>query len=162
MIEIFVLVLLCSKVGSMARARGRSAWPYQLLTVLCWFAGEAIGLTVGIYSGSVQGWPIYLLFALGGAAVSTLAWMLIMDRLSFLSSGAEQALRATKSEADEAWEEKMLLRKALKLEKDGQWDQAIDHFEQLIVKTPNAQNIELAREHIQRIRELKEKDCTNA
>ena len=56
------------------------------------------------------------------------------------------------TEVDSTWELKMSLRRALTLEKRGQWDQAIAQLEQVIQKFGNTPNADLAREHIRQIR----------
>ena len=60
--------------------------------------------------------------------------------------------RHESNEVDSTWELKMSLRRALTLEKRGQWDQAIAQLEQVIKKFGNTPNADLAREHIRQMR----------
>ncbi len=56
-------------------------------------------------------------------------------------------------EVELEWGIKMVLKKAITLEKNGKHEEAILQFEQFIEKTDNEQNANLAREHIARIRD---------
>jgi hypothetical protein len=101
MIELVVLVLYCGKIGSMARDRRRSAWPYQLLTVLLWFGGEVGGAFVAIAVFGMQGLALYAV-ALGGAALGALTSYCIVNQASFLPPEAPDEAAAKASEAREA------------------------------------------------------------
>jgi hypothetical protein len=49
MLEIVVLIVLGQKIARMARDRGRSAWPWVLLLIGCWYGGAfAAGVTAMI------------------------------------------------------------------------------------------------------------------
>ena len=48
MIEIFVLIFLCRKIGVMAEARGLKPGIWKFYTVLAWFVFEFAGLILGI------------------------------------------------------------------------------------------------------------------
>jgi hypothetical protein len=49
MLEIVVLIVLGQKIAKMAKSRGRSAWPWVLLLIGCWYGGAfAAGITAMI------------------------------------------------------------------------------------------------------------------
>jgi hypothetical protein len=49
MLEIVVLIVLGQKIARMAKDRGRSAWPWVLLLIGCWYGGAfAAGITAMI------------------------------------------------------------------------------------------------------------------
>ena len=49
MLEIVVLIVLGQKIAKMARDRGRSAWPWVILLIGCWYGGAfAAGITAVI------------------------------------------------------------------------------------------------------------------
>jgi uncharacterized membrane protein len=61
-----------------------------------------------------------------------------------------------RTDVDEAWEQKMLLRKALNLEKEGRWDEALSHWREVIARSAShPDNAALAREHIRAIQDRK-------
>lgn len=56
MLEVIILFVLGKKIAQMASDRGRAAWPWVLMLVLCWFGGEvlaAIGTVLVISDGNV-------------------------------------------------------------------------------------------------------------
>jgi hypothetical protein len=59
---------------------------------------------------------------------------------------------AERTETDQAWEQRMALKKALAAEDRGKWDLAITLFEQIIQRDDNRENIRLARQHLESIR----------
>ena len=47
MLEIFIVVHLCRKLGELCRSRGRTAGWYQLLLVVAWIFGEIFAAIMG-------------------------------------------------------------------------------------------------------------------
>lgn len=47
MLEIFLVVHLCHKLGELCRSRGRTAGWFQLLLVLAWIGGEIFAAILG-------------------------------------------------------------------------------------------------------------------
>ena len=83
MLEIIALVYLTRRVGDIARAKGRKAGWFKLMTVLLWFGCELGGGVVGAVAAELAGWPeaaIYL-FALVGAAFGAGLSFLIVKTL---------------------------------------------------------------------------------
>lgn len=74
MLEILLLIFLCKRLGTMLRAKGRSAGWFQVLLVVCWFGGEfvcALAMMVITQNPNVDA-TIYigaLLGAAGGAII---------------------------------------------------------------------------------------------
>lgn len=70
MIEIIVVILLCSTNSKNAKARGKSGGAAVAYTLGMWFGGEILGAVIGIAASGGDGGPaIYiaaLLFAAGG------------------------------------------------------------------------------------------------
>lgn len=82
MLEIIALIFICRKIGSIARAKGRTAIGYQLLAVALWLAFEFAGALVTYvaamiitgqqepnqliaYAGAIAGALISLIFSIG-------------------------------------------------------------------------------------------------
>lgn len=90
MLEIFFVVFMCRKIGTMMRAKGRSAGGYQFMLVAFWFGGEITGAIVGAVvlagggsSGGFNGGAY--LCALVGAAVGAGIVFLIVNSVSSLA-----------------------------------------------------------------------------
>lgn len=47
MLEIFLLVFLCRKIGDIMRLKNRNPLGLQVFTVLSWFGGELFGAVIG-------------------------------------------------------------------------------------------------------------------
>lgn len=75
MLEIILLFKMCKRIGESARLKQRRAFNYQLLLILCWFAGEFIGavLFLTLLSSDHGEPPILFCYigALMGAVVGT-------------------------------------------------------------------------------------------
>src|SRR4051812_38125168 len=82
MLEILLLVFLCRKIGSMLRDKGRVAWPFQLLLVVCWIVGELAGMVIGIVLNNGEATMTAYMGAIAGAAVGATIVFLIANSMS--------------------------------------------------------------------------------
>ena len=82
MLEIVVLIVLGQKIAKMAKSRGRSAWPWVILLIGCWYGGAfAAGITAMIVmaiadpqaaAANPNGPPEDLLILIGAALVGAI------------------------------------------------------------------------------------------
>src|SRR5688500_6215721 len=82
MLEIVVLIVLGQKIAKMARSRGRSAWPWVILLIGCWYGGAfAAGITAMVVmtianpqaaAANPNGPPEDLLILIGAALVGAI------------------------------------------------------------------------------------------
>lgn len=85
MLEILLLVWLCTTLGKLLRSKGRKPLVFQILLVVSWFGAEfCAGVIAAIVQevrgggqpGGVFDWKLYL-FALIGAASAAAFWFLV-------------------------------------------------------------------------------------
>ena len=104
MLEILLLVWLCSSLGKILRSKGRKPLFFQIMLVLSWFGAEFVGGVVGGIMQAVRhggGGPggfdftIYIC-ALVGAACAAAFWFLIANILP----PVEPAWKNTQSKGD--------------------------------------------------------------
>jgi hypothetical protein len=73
MLELILLYALGKTIAGKAAAKGKSGWPWVLLLVGAWFAGEFAGaVTATVLSGGEAGLFGLLLFAYAGAAAGAI------------------------------------------------------------------------------------------
>ena len=82
MLEIVVLIVLGQKIAKMARSRGRSAWPWVILLIACWYGGAvAAGVTAAVVmamadpqaaAANPNGPPVDLFIFIGAALVGAI------------------------------------------------------------------------------------------
>jgi hypothetical protein len=73
MLEIWLLIRLCKRIGEIVRGKGRMAGGYQALTVLLWIGGEITGFVFGFSADLGNGaYATGLLGAAGGALTAYL------------------------------------------------------------------------------------------
>jgi hypothetical protein len=81
MLEIILLIFLCSAIGKMARARGRTAGGYQFMLVMFWIIGEVLGFIMGLAlteGGRGDAFLLLVMCALVGAACGAgLAFLIV-------------------------------------------------------------------------------------
>jgi len=83
MLEIFLVIGLCKRLGRNLRAKGRSAVGLQIMLVLMWFGLEFAGLAFGFaMAGSSDPGPGVYLFGLAGAIIGGLITFAIAGCLS--------------------------------------------------------------------------------
>lgn len=86
MIELVLVIAMCRHLGGKVRAKGRTAWPFQLMLVVFWFGGEfAAGIVAGIVYAVLNGaapdaepglW-VYLVALAGAGAGAGLAYLIV-------------------------------------------------------------------------------------
>jgi hypothetical protein len=95
MLEIIILVILGQKIARMARDRDRSAWPWVLLLIFCWYGGAFAAAVVAAVvmalanlnaaAGNPNGPPgdllVFIGAALGGAICGAIFTFLVVSRL---------------------------------------------------------------------------------
>jgi hypothetical protein len=88
MIEIIVLFKLCSRIGEIARAKGRGAIGYQLMLLLFWFGTEFSTLIISmvvlalVYGEHADDYTlIAYIAAIVGAALGALVALTIVKNL---------------------------------------------------------------------------------
>ena len=80
MLEIIALILLTRHIGKIAERKGLKTSSWKLYTVLCWIAGEVVGITIGM---GLFGMDIVSLMLMGIAgAVTFLILFSLCDNLS--------------------------------------------------------------------------------
>ena len=89
-------------------------------------------------------WTTFLI-----ALVSSLAGFSSVEALVKLRREPADSRVAEATPTDRQWELKMFLKKAIAAEARGEWDQAITLFEQVLRKADGQEEAELARRHIQ-------------
>jgi hypothetical protein len=71
MIEIVVLVLVSKRISELMKPKNRKGWPYILLFLAAWIAGELAGGVVGaILFGQSGGQCVVYLVGIAGAIIS--------------------------------------------------------------------------------------------
>lgn len=79
MLEIILLIKLCSMVSGRAKAKGRMGWPYGLMLFVMWICGEFGGALAGLILFG-EGLPVYAM-AIGGAALAAVIAFVIVGAL---------------------------------------------------------------------------------
>src|SRR2546422_333870 len=100
---------------------------------------------------AVLGWMhLWWLSVLIGLVAGGIAWG--VDELYKHLKSPLTSPAAEKTSADLTWEHKMTLKRAIASENRGDWDKAIPLFEQVIKRDNDQENIQLARRHLEAIR----------
>ncbi len=84
MLEIFLIIALCSAIGKMLTNKGYTTrWPFQLLFVCLWFGGELFGAVVGmgLSANPATGGPdmvsVYVCALIGAACGAVVAFVIV-------------------------------------------------------------------------------------
>ena len=76
MLEILLLIYLGKRIGTMLRAKGRSAGWMQALLVVCWFGGEVAGAVTMILLFGVSDGSAYLGALIGAACGAAVVFII--------------------------------------------------------------------------------------
>lgn len=67
MLEIIALIFLTKKMGNLALQKGLKSGTWKLYTVLAWFAGEMLGVFVGLFIFEQDNLVSLMLMGIAGA-----------------------------------------------------------------------------------------------
>jgi hypothetical protein len=78
-LEIILLIKLCSSISAKAKRKGRRGWPYGLLFFFVWITAEVVGGIVGVmlFNDKLAAY----LFAIGGVIVASVCTFAIVGAL---------------------------------------------------------------------------------